>query len=48
MAELSNTLDWASGRSADGSWHPVIPLPNVAARLLGDQAALALGVTHWN
>ena len=47
-AELSNTLDWASGRSADGSWHPVIPLPNVAARLLGDQAGLALGVTHWN
>ena len=47
MAELSNTLDWATGRSADGSWHPVIPLPNVAARLLGDEAGLALTVTHW-
>ena len=46
-AELSNTLEWASGRAADGSWHPVIPLPNVAARLLGDEAALALTVTHW-
>lgn len=46
-AELSNTLDWATGRSADGSWHPVIPLPNVAARLLGPQAGLELAVSRW-
>ena len=46
-ATLANTLDWADERDGSGRPSPRMPLPAVAAKLLGADAGLEMAVRRW-
>jgi hypothetical protein len=44
---LDHKLEWQPASDEEG-WQPEVPLSSMGRRLLGDDAALALSVTHWD